>query len=460
MVSTGRERGQGNPDLGSTLRRTGYLQRSAAIENEEMRPNPWSRVRYGKWTLPAEIAASTQIQWTQNATKIKECITQAKASHLKPWGTFSKLGGGDLTRKSVIKRNFQNIRGINSHTHDAYFDLRLQSMMSIESDISLLTELNLTAKGTRNHTRIANDVSPQSKLIQHHPLQEDSNLLIFKKGGHCAWLQPHIARRLKETHKDIHGRWIAMELASPASTLTVVTVCRVCRDSGAPVSGSIAARERRSLMRSQHDQARDPRKAFLTDLTLCLRNATGKGHKLLICMDANTPWNHKDIQQLKRDVGLTDLMQAANSNIPLPATYDRGDEGKGPIDLALGCRATASALLTAGFHEFYHLNWTDHRLGELSFDKMALMGPKDPPLTQPPRALNLLYPKHTNAYKKKLRSLLKKSKTKENLEKIENLLKSEDTNIRSEGIRRAIILMDRASAYMTLSKDTAVPKVP
>jgi len=54
-------------------------------------------------------------------------------------------------------------------------------------------------------------------------------------------------------------------------------------------------------------------------------------------MDANTPWNHKDIQKLKREVGLTDLMHAANNNTSPPATYDCGDELKGPIDLALRC---------------------------------------------------------------------------------------------------------------------------
>jgi len=170
MVSPGRERGQGNPDFGSTLSRTGYQQRSAEVENKEMRLDPRSRVRNRKWTTPADIATSTQEQWNRNTQKIKECLIQSKASHLTPWGAFSKLRGGDLTRKSVIKINFQNIRGINSKAQDADFDLWLQLMMSIESDISLIAELNLTTKGTRNHTRIANDISPQSKLLQHHPL--------------------------------------------------------------------------------------------------------------------------------------------------------------------------------------------------------------------------------------------------------------------------------------------------
>ena len=119
-------------------------------------------------------------------------------------------------------------------------------------------------------------------------------------------------------------------------------------------------------MQSQHKEAQDPRKAFLTDITQFLRGEKQKGHKLLLCMDANTPWNHKDIQTLKREVGLKDLMKAANRDSPSPSTYDRGDNLKVPIDLALGCQATADALLTAGFQEFYHLNWTDHRLGELT----------------------------------------------------------------------------------------------
>jgi len=115
-------------------------------------------------------------------------------------------------------------------------------MIPIESDISLITELNLTERGTFNHNRITNDISPQSKLLQHHPLQEEATSTTFTKGGHCAWLQPQIAGRLKTTSKDIHGRRMAMEFASPESTLTVVTAYRVYKDSGAPEFSSIAAR--------------------------------------------------------------------------------------------------------------------------------------------------------------------------------------------------------------------------
>ena len=230
-----------------------------------------------------------------------------------------------------------------------------QSMMSIESEISLVTELNLTERGTVNHRRIANGISPCSKLFQHHPLQEEVSTSTSKKKDTVhARLQPQIAGRLKSTTKNVHGRWLVrLELASPDTTLTVVTAYRVCKDSGAPESSSIAARERRSLMWSLHKEAHDPRKAFITDITNYLCEVKQKGHKLLLCMDANIPWNHKDIQTLKRDLGLKDLMAAvANRDSPSPATYDRGDASKGPINLALGCQATANALLTVCFHDF------------------------------------------------------------------------------------------------------------
>ena len=57
---------------------------------------------------------------------------------------------------------------------------------------------------------------------------------------------------------------------------------------------------------------------------------------------------------LKVAMGLKDLMETANPSIsPPPATYNRGDDTKGPIDIALGCDHTAEALATAGFHSFY-----------------------------------------------------------------------------------------------------------
>ena len=94
-------------------------------------------------------------------------------------------------------------------------------------------------------------------------------------------------------------------------------------------------------------------------------------------MDTNTPRDHAAIKGLKAATGLKDLMETAKPSIsPPPATYDRGDNKKGPIDIALGCDYTAEALATAGFHSFYSTNWSDHRLGELCFDMNTLLGPQ------------------------------------------------------------------------------------
>jgi len=52
-----------------------------------------------------------------------------------------------------MRVHFQNVQGINSKSLEADFDLWLQAMLSVESDIIMLTELTLTRLGTLNHKR-------------------------------------------------------------------------------------------------------------------------------------------------------------------------------------------------------------------------------------------------------------------------------------------------------------------
>jgi len=176
-------------------------------------------------------------------------------------------------------------------------------------------------------------------------------------------------------------------------------------------------------------------------------------------MDANTYWDHKDITTLKGETGLLDLMQTANpGESPPPTTYDQGDLNKGNIDIALGCEDTANALLAAGFYEFYHQHWSNHRLGELCFDSRILLG-KSPKIPQRKGDINLQYPKHTEKCLATLDALRSKSKTLVKLSRIESYLTSNDPEKFKKGVKQACDLMERASAYMIHSKQVAVPKV-
>ena len=259
-------------------------------------------------------------------------------------------------------------------------ELWIEGNITLESSASMMTEYNLTKLGTINHKIIAMELVPCSRLLQSHPIQEDQqSKKKFLKGGQAIWLQPQTASMMKHTWKDEYRRWLGSNIETEHNVLTLRTAYRVCGGSTDPTSSSIEARERRAMQKADHRNANHPRKAFMVDITKCIKSLKKRGNKVILCMDANTLWDHKDITTLKEETGLVDLMQTANpGNSPPPATYDREDPKKGNIDIALGCEDTANALLAAGFYEFYHQHWSDHRLGELCFDSRILLG-KNPP---------------------------------------------------------------------------------
>ena len=104
----------------------------------------------------------------KNNDKVKIALAKSTGSQSTPWGTFTKQSANRQERDSIFRVHFQNVRGINSNSPEADFDLWLQAMVSVESDFSMMTELNLTRLGTYNHKRIAQDIAPRSKLVQLH----------------------------------------------------------------------------------------------------------------------------------------------------------------------------------------------------------------------------------------------------------------------------------------------------
>jgi len=284
MVANVKGRGRGNPGFGPMLSRRGYFHRTHTTLDQpedldiqyEIRS---SRNKEGKWKNPEEIAEELHEQWTINNAKVKIALANSSGIQSTPWGTFTKPSSDSQEREGIMRVHFQNVRGINSKSPEADFDLWLQAMLSVESDISMLTELNLTRLGTLNHKRIAQDIAPRSKLIQLHPLREQSHdIRRFQKGGSCTWIQPAFAAKVSDTSLDPHSRWTATKFCGPSSALIIINAYRTCRASDAATSGSIPAREKRSLLNAHHEFARNPRKAVEAQSetgTVSIRRCTG-----------------------------------------------------------------------------------------------------------------------------------------------------------------------------------------
>ena len=327
MVSTETVRDRGNPAFGTTLSRKGYFRRTDDDSNIEMREEVRSkRTPTGSWQTPDDIEKEKTEQWHQNNAKVREKIANQSEQHGNPWGSFYENGKSRKEQRQIFKIHFQNKRGINSKASEADMELWIEGNITLESSVSMITEYNLTKLGTINHKRIAMDLVPCSRLLQSHPIQEDrQSKKKFLKGGQAMWLQPHIANMMTRTMPDEYGRWLECDIATEHTVLSIITAYRVCGGSTDPTSSSIEARERRAMQKADHPNADKPRKAFLVDIIKRIKALRANGNKVILCMDANTHWNHKDITTLKEDTGLRDLMQTANpGDLPLPATYDRG----------------------------------------------------------------------------------------------------------------------------------------
>ena len=235
MVAIVRGRGRGNPGFDPILSRRGYFHRTHTTSDQpkdsETQPEVRStRNKEGNWKNPEEIADDSHLQWNLNNAKVKIALAKSSGSQSTPWGTFTKPSLNRQEREGVTRVHFQNVRGINSKSPEADFDFWLQAMLSVESDISMLTELNLTRVGTINHKRIAHDIAPRSKLIQLHPLLEQSHdTRQFQKGGSCTWMKPTFAARVSNTLLDPHRRWTSTELRGQSSALTIINAYRTCR---------------------------------------------------------------------------------------------------------------------------------------------------------------------------------------------------------------------------------------
>ena len=258
MVATVKGRGRGNPGFGPNLSRRGYFHRTHTTSDQPEDSNiqyevRLTRTKEGKWKNPEEIAEESHSQWTLS-NKVKIALANSSGTQSTPWETFSKPSSNRQEREGIMKVHFQNVQGINSKSPEADFDLWPQAVLSVESDISMLTELNLTRLGTLNHKRIGQDIAPCSKLIQLHPLQEQPHdIRRFQKGGSCTWIQPAFAARVSDTLLDPHSRWTATKLCGHSSALIIINAYRTCRAIDAATSGSISARQKRSLLNAHHE---------------------------------------------------------------------------------------------------------------------------------------------------------------------------------------------------------------
>ena len=197
------------------------------------------------------------------------------------------------------------------------------------------------------------------------------------------------------------GRWVWTRYQGRNSTtLRIITGYRPTVDSS-DSTATVFSQHQRFLLANDDD--RDPRKAFLEDLGICITQWQAMGDLIVLCLDANGDVRHGDISQFTRRWNLVDVHHAHHPTLlPVPTCSKSSDH---PIDGIWCSRALhINAAGYAGFDDapLYH---TDHRFIWVDISlHSALQHPAPVPPYCPPSRLSLVDPRVVKRYNRIVRA--------------------------------------------------------
>jgi len=205
---------------------------------------------------------------------------------------------------------------------------------------------------------------------------QDSNEGRFQPGGTLALVWGKWASRvIGWGHDELLGRWSYLEFVGQRGMrLIIVSAYRVCPQPFDATTTTSTVQQTRLLLR-QGVSNPNPRKQFISDLILQVREWRSQNKEVLIGLDANenTDSPNAHIAKLFDDTDLIDLHQHRFPAQPKPATHQRGSH---PIDLLIGSPLLVTALQYAWILPFGEpaMIKGDHRLLGLDFSPTILFG--------------------------------------------------------------------------------------
>ncbi|KAI2503136.1 hypothetical protein MHU86_11327 [Fragilaria crotonensis] len=181
-----------------------------------------------------------------------------------------------------------------------------------------------------------------------------------------------ITSRISTQGSDKWGRWVTQELQGRrAAKLAIISAYQVVYKTG-QLGMITAATQQVSLLARTQDILRNPRDAFIRDLSEVIREYTRQHAEVLLIGDFNETVGSDPagITSLLSMYGLVNLMTRRHS-AQRPATYARG---RTCIDYALATQRFAESLEKCGYEPFNHRLHSDHRGYFFDFNAIALLG--------------------------------------------------------------------------------------
>jgi endonuclease/exonuclease/phosphatase family metal-dependent hydrolase len=163
---------------------------------------------------------------------------------------------------------------------------------------------------------------------------------------------PMSTRICKQERDNVMGRWASQTmLHANGKKSTFYTVYRVCQKSAILAGPTTAAQQQWRALQATGDEAPNPHKQFLTDLTMEIQNKIADHHKIFVMGDFNTPINDREIQHLMHKCDLFNLHEPSTIHSTAPPTFKNG---KHKIDHMLGSYFFLEATISVTI-----LSWND-----------------------------------------------------------------------------------------------------
>ena len=263
-------------------------------------------------------------------------------------------------RRKIIRVMFHNVAGFSASDNSYESHLYNQDLISYQSDITCLTELNLNL----NNNKMKNSIFNMFKFTDRHAkvqlASQPENLKSardYYPGGNLIACQGTIAGRIIRKGSDEVGRWAWMELrCKDMKNIIVISAYRSNGNTSGDIT--IASQEMRSHMKNKKKYPHLVRNHFINDLS----NFIDEQHKdeklVLLMMDANEDVGSKIIQNFSMKLGLKNIhLDRLNLQEP-PNTFIRGTNC---IDMALGSIELLPCIQSVGYLPFESIGSSDHR---------------------------------------------------------------------------------------------------
>jgi hypothetical protein len=198
----------------------------------------------------------------------------------------------------------------------------------------------------------------------------------YQPGGTAMVARGPICGQVYRRGSDPLGRFTWMALRGKDGTgVIVVTLYRVCQNSGVTAGTSTAYLNQWKELRRMGYKNPDPRNIVLDDVSAMLHEWGDRGYHPLVLMDANSDIDERNLNRFIQQHGLLDLLTHVNDGTP-PRTYTRG---KRRIDFPLGDMHVANAVIKSGSLAIHDgVCFSDHTtLQFINFDCKKLFNTDD-----------------------------------------------------------------------------------